>query len=103
MELRERSIPTCVGNAPGAMEPAVRLTVHPHVRGERDPSQIVSSARYGPSPRAWGTRWRHEPRRGPRRSIPTCVGNATPRLPRASGGSVHPHVRGERTSSARQK
>ena len=72
-----RSIPTCVGTTVSPARGAVRLTVHPHVRGDyadcdsdgRAPSRSIPTCvgttgvtrtlmvtRTGPSPRAWGLR-----------------------------------------------
>ena len=56
---------------------------------------------HGSSPRAWGIRfqWHRVPRLD--RFIPTCVGNTMMNLAEALGMTVHPHVRGEYESHAR--
>ena len=76
---RGRFIPTPVGNA----------------RRPRANGSPVD----GSSPRPWGTLFR-DPRAARRlRFIPTSVGNATMRPPPNPWPAVHPHARGERTSS----
>ena len=92
----DRFIPTCMGNA---VSKAPRLTVfavHPHVHGERFVPIASPPAKYGSSPRAWGTLV--EPHRTVElyRFIPTCMGNAFRGIPGKSGPTVHPHVHGER-------
>ena len=91
----QRFIPTCVGNTWGASPAHRHGPVHPHVRGEYALAPSPWGRDYGSSPRAWGipALWTRSWR--PCRFIPTCVGN-TPRW-RAYAGKhpVHPHVRGE--------
>src|SRR5690606_2594048 len=89
-----RSIPTCVGLTPGRACTARSRSVHPHVRGAHPSAPLELSHRRGPSPRAWGSRCRCDPRGPGGRSIPTCVGLTGRRLVRRSSGAVHPHVRG---------
>ncbi len=98
-----RFIPTHVGNAL-ATKPAPELTaVHPLARGERfePPAELTSSG--GSSPRTWGTRRqsRHQDRRF--RFIPTHVGNAGVPGRQQAARAVHPHARGERRSTGRER
>ena len=51
-----RSIPTCVGLSISATPPRCAPTVHPHVRGALSPPVAGRLPRFGPSPRAWGSR-----------------------------------------------
>ena len=90
-----RFIPTCVGNIAGSSQRDLRLSVHPHLRGEHCLSSCSTSSNAGSSPPAWGTLGGHYRLPVPRRFIPTCVGNipSAPAGPRAP--SVHPHLRGE--------
>ena len=91
-----RFIPTCVGNGSRSMFTRVRVTVHPHVCGERFENLIMVSQVNGSSPRVWGTvacpgrhllsSW----------FIPTCVGNGRFTTWIAPWLAVHPHVCGER-------
>jgi hypothetical protein len=53
----------------------------------------------GSSPHAWGTLEKEQPGSAFLRFIPTCVGNASPLLGICIERAVHPHMRGERTSS----
>ena len=52
--LTTRFTPTCVGNtiSPSAIAPT--LAVHPHMRGEYNPSALKYQAHYGSPPHAWG-------------------------------------------------
>ena len=72
---RLRFIPTCVGNTVGVFKQTIKVTVHPHVRGEyvTVPRRPPSTA--GSSPRAWGIQILRRGKRGGLRFIPTCVGN----------------------------
>ena len=90
-----RSIPTCVGNTMPPARLSMSSTVHPHVRGEYVVWPAPRRARLGPSPRAWGIHRRGHAQRGPRRSIPTCVGNTRSWRMTSTTATVHPHVRGE--------
>ncbi len=71
-----RFIPTHVGNAQDAAIIRRSRSVHPHARGERQPSRRAFGIQDGSSPRTWGTRT-----------------NCTPGH---SISPVHPHARGER-------
>ena len=90
-----RFIPTRVGNSCCTIWLGAVTAVHPHTRGEQINLLCISVARYGSSPRAWGT--------GPQAIgfallagfIPTRVGNRQSRPPRQPAVTVHPHARGE--------
>ena len=94
-----RFIPACAGNArtPGAG--AGTVAVHPRMRGERCPRLPASHDRPGSSPHARGTRRPHLPGSRSHRFIPACAGNAAGYLHSGSPNSVHPRMRGERTSN----
>ncbi len=112
-----RFTPTCVGKGPRRTVGHRHQAVHPHVRGEGDGAQGVTTTWVGSPPRAWGrVREKHivalvsgsPPRawgRGPTappwcscsRFTPTCVGKGPKRSGSRRPRSVHPHVRGEGT------
>ena len=94
-EQRSRFIPTCVGNSAAKASPLLLKTVHPHVRGEQCCEGVSASFENGSSPRAWGTGSLSMAAENAARFIPTCVGNSTWQVGRATCQAVHPHVRGE--------
>ena len=73
--------------------------VHPRMRGERDGRMQGVSPSIGSSPHARGTLDRRYQAELRRRFIPACAGNAAPALAHAGHHSVHPRMRGERTSN----
>ncbi len=93
----------------------VRISVHPHVRGDYPTLTDYRGEAWGPSPRAWGLplavlqRHGHEGsiptcvgttarrcgRRPTARSIPTCVGTTAHEEDGMTHVAVHPHVRGD--------
>ena len=91
----ERFIPTCVGNSLDHAAALIARSVHPHVRGEQQPSRPDRRHHYGSSPRAWGTEHYRAGRPWRGRFIPTCVGNSPEVTWHSMPGAVHPHVRGE--------
>ncbi len=94
-----RFIPTPVGNAALAIAAAVGGSVHPHARGERSQNPVQTDVPSGSSPRPWGTRRPQRLLLADHRFIPTPVGNAArPRRP-SRRATVHPHARGERSST----
>ena len=94
-----RFIPTCVGNASRSCGPWWVITVHPHVCGERNFSQVSTPGISGSSPRVWGTQHLTGSRCVVCRFIPTCVGNACRHGLGRVFYAVHPHVCGERFAS----
>ena len=92
-----RFIPTCVGNALFAELLTQLFSVHPHVCGERLSEISVMMPHSGSSPRVWGTQRHGSSHKRHRRFIPTCVGNASPRISLPIFVTVHPHVCGERS------
>ncbi len=93
---RKWFIPACAGNAELSNGSSVQRSVHPRVRGEREPGSRQVDSGIGSSPRARGTRplliegiWIN-------RFIPACAGNAPMSASPRPGGPVHPRVRGER-------
>ena len=93
-----RFIPACAGNAVVSMLPYAIPPVHPRMRGERYGLPVPLSNRRGSSPHARGT---------PRESydgclylrfIPACAGNASLLIGGCTVETVHPRMRGERSS-----
>ena len=77
-------------------------TVHPHARGEQITIFTAGAYSYGSSPRTWGTGAGLRRGRGWMRFIPTHVGNRVLRSAPKRLQSVHPHARGEQTTSIGQ-
>ena len=91
-----RFIPTYMGNARRAPGGTATVTVHPHVHGERDYTEIPESITSGSSPRTWGTQCSSATLTFILRFIPTYMGNARENSTATASISVHPHVHGER-------
>ena len=95
-----RFIPTCVGNTATSSSRWLIASVHPHVRGEYVFFTAFAVGACGSSPRAWGIPRPPDHRPGPRRFIPTCVGNTPVNKGGTGATTVHPHVRGEYSAVA---
>ena len=96
---KPRFIPTGVGNTPARSPPPSPATVHPHGRGEHAAEHAGQAFEGGSSPRAWGTL---EDRLGLSpgyRFIPTGVGNTPRSCWPWPARTVHPHGRGEHSTS----
>ena len=93
--LRERFIPTRVGNTRRRTRSAYGQTVHPHACGEYDVHAGSPGLVVGSSPRVWGIQPRRTQKAEPRRFIPTRVGNTARGCPPRCGRTVHPHACGE--------
>ena len=94
-----RSTPTCVGTTrTWQMETSV-CRVHPHVRGDNDPSEMLTAMSPGPPPRAWGQLLRDALDGLLTGSTPTCVGTTRLRKRGRRRDEVHPHVRGDNLRS----
>ncbi len=93
--LRDRFIPTRVGNRLGGRPELTGTPVHPHVRGENSRQHWPHISYAGSPPRAWG-QWTLGPL-GPlwTRFTPTCVGTIVAPQTLRQSYSVHPHVRGD--------
>ena len=112
-----RFIPAYAGNAWSRLPCGPGRSVHPRIRGERNPFSGAAAPARGSSPYTRGTPKRrrrvrtcptvHPRIRGERavvgrlggglsRLIPAYAGNAAPTALRVSGASVHPRIRGER-------
>ncbi len=101
--LRDRFIPTHVGNTPtGFVMPKIQ-PVHPHACGEHARNILILPGGIGSSPRMWGTPGRDRRGSGGRRFIPTHVGNTQPQVARPSQAPVHPHACGEHVSPAAER
>jgi len=96
-----RFIPTYMGNATGWRTAWTRITVHPHVHGERMMISPTGRRSGGSSPRTWGTHYATIGVLQYYRFIPTYMGNANVCSPGKFWFSVHPHVHGERTGNDR--
>ena len=95
----QRFIPTHVGNTPSIQSLQSKLSVHPHACGEHTHFTHVFTKYFGSSPRMWGTLKPLTLGRGPRRFIPTHVGNTTNLQTLLIMTAVHPHACGEHVIS----
>ncbi len=78
VRIRYRFTPTCVGKTRLRTNEDVRVTVHPHVRGE-DWSSVFDWNQYlGSPPRAWGRPDGPALHAAGGRFTPTCVGKTAP-------------------------
>ncbi len=94
-ELCRRFIPTRVGNTAGSSAPALRMSVHPHSRGEHADPKSTSIYTHGSSPLARGTLVDGAVQLAARRFIPTHVENTWTPCSCRWRSWVHPHSRGE--------
>ena len=92
----QRFIPACAGNGEHPRAVVVVAPVHPRVCGERESEDDPYQLSTGSSPRVRGTDRGTGLPCTPRRFIPACAGNGTPRCSSAASPSVHPRVCGER-------
>ena len=76
VEVKFRNIPTGVGRRLSSASRLFTCSEHPHGRGEKAGSSPSYGFSGGTSPRAWGEGPHREPRRRPRRNIPTGVGRS---------------------------
>ena len=97
--IRSRFIPTHVGNTTPWGPGISPVPVHPHARGEHGIFEGIQKNYGGSSPRTWGTLRRSQCRALKMRFIPTHVGNTPRRCPGRWRAAVHPHARGEHSSS----
>ena len=79
------------------------MAVHPHRRGERHLLLARQFTSGGSSPQAWGTASPTRPSVHVGRFIPTGVGNGVLAGVERVGVPVHPHRRGERVSTVRDR
>ena len=93
--LRERFIPTGVGNSRVGNDCISFYSVHPHGRGELRLLFQPTGCFCGSSPRAWGTPISLLALQLDLRFIPTGVGNSKHWDLTIKQGAVHPHGRGE--------
>ncbi len=93
--VRNRFIPTLVGNTGAAGGGMTEFTVHPHTRGEHLRVPRYPDLRAGSSPHSWGTRHHCRLRCRRKRFIPTLVGNTPESEENIEMSPVHPHTRGE--------
>ena len=94
----ERFIPACAGNAHQTGGFPAAEPVHPRMRGERSRGDSTGTLIGGSSPHARGTPAGRTCRTSQRRFIPACAGNAASPRPAPRARSVHPRMRGERSS-----
>src|SRR5690606_22298639 len=94
-----RFIPTRVGRGPASASPSTCSPVHPHSRGERQAVYERGELVAGSSPLAWGEALAGGPAQTVARFIPTRVGRGSARRSRPGRPAVHPHSRGERTTT----
>ena len=100
-EARERFIPACAGNAIVSRRGVFNGPVHPRMRGERDDIGRLRARAGGSSPHARGTHRDARRRHRRDRFIPACAGNAVPIVPGGAAPTVHPRMRGERSTTRR--
>ncbi len=93
--VRDRFIPTHVGNTGTRRRGSGRRPVHPHTRGEHGELRSAPTDPRGSSPHTWGTRQPDQWYRVRARFIPTHVGNTMREGREDAVGTVHPHTRGE--------
>ncbi len=89
------SIPTCVGLRSSSVSVSTVSAVHPHVRGAQWRHDPGRTAKYGPSPRAWGSGVEADRVGVASRSIPACAGSSAWPSCVPVDTRVHPRVRGE--------
>ncbi len=94
-----RFIPTNVGNTGSSYDDVDRPPVHPHERGEYESDRDLDLINVGSSPRTWGILTNHPGCRHRMRFIPTNVGNTSHQFFPIVPESVHPHERGEYSTS----
>ena len=94
-----RFIPAYAGNAERPLNGRCHFSVHPRIRGERPTSPPGRSPGIGSSPHTRGTHRLRLVGQGGQRFIPAYAGNASWTLASFTLTSVHPRIRGERTSN----
>ena len=96
---RGRFIPAYAGNA--GSRPGARWwrSVHPRIRGERMIAQAAEIDRIGSSPHTRGTRYHFGTSNVVYRFIPAYAGNAQRTMWLKAARSVHPRIRGERSTN----
>ncbi len=75
-------------------------SVHPHSRGEHLGLSWPGFRNYGSSPHPWGTPTGIQCNGFSLRFIPTPVGNTRPARAEGTSSAVHPHTRGEHSTSS---
>ncbi len=100
---KRRFIPTCVGNTFRRRRPTLARTVHPHMCGEYCFLTAVLRIVSGSSPHVWGILCTTIRIFLMVRFIPTCVGNTAFSSAAPSFSSVHPHMCGEYTLTAKRR
>ena len=96
--LHPRFIPACAGNARRRRCPSRPISVHPRMRGEREPPKYTLETHDGSSPHARGTLDKPDQFIRAHRFIPACAGNARPDRMAMLTMTVHPRMRGERST-----
>ena len=94
-----RFIPAYAGNAATGLGRCAPTAVHPRIRGERAANHYGDKKRGGSSPHTRGTRPSGVQNRPYKRFIPAYAGNARGPARQQTPPSVHPRIRGERSSS----
>ena len=94
-----RFTPTCVGNTTPCRASSKEQTVHPHMRGEYVEPDGCFDGVTGSPPHAWGIQGETCRNLIKTRFTPTCVGNTSRPPVSPARTPVHPHMRGEYTTS----
>ncbi len=90
-----RFTPTGVGTTTCCSRSSARSSVHPHGRGDNNPSCVRTSSTSGSPPRAWGQRRIAGVVDNAARFTPTGVGTTSMMCACWNMPSVHPHGRGD--------
>ena len=94
-----RFTPTGVGTIARSPKSLHSYTVHPHGRGDNFVSASPATAWNGSPPRAWGQWGGDGTMPVPTRFTPTGVGTIRSCMYRSSRAAVHPHGRGDNTTT----
>ena len=97
--VRDRFIPTRMGNTASFRNGFEKFSVHPHTHGEHSVGTHSFLSATGSSPHAWGTPIRGGVVDQDHRFIPTRMGNTFCFSHFLSPVSVHPHTHGEHRSN----
>ncbi len=98
-QLREnRFTPTRVGTMCTSPSRPGAFPVHPHARGDNQPSRAALRPSCGSPPRAWGQCRQGAGSLGCHRFTPTRVGTMASLSMPSSVATVHPHARGDNSS-----
>ena len=87
--------PTHVGKTLMFVRTPLRISVHPHARGEDNICKLIRRILHGSPPRTWGRLAERNCLYKPQRFTPTHVGKTLDTMKTVVDYMVHPHARGE--------